>query len=103
MQPHTYPASNTMSSTERRRQLIERISALTEESYRLPATQDGWQRREAIEWELILLFREIAAHSDGPPPYWSQPPASASARQASDRPPVSPTLSVRQLIYGSSA
>ena len=53
--------------------LLDRIHDLVEEANRLPRSRASWDRRELIEWQLLLLFRRVANLSAGPRPYWSDP------------------------------
>ena len=54
--------------------LIDRVRALTEEADRLPRSPASFARWEEIDSELLQLFREIAALSSGPRPYWFDEP-----------------------------
>ena len=46
--------------------LLDRIHDLVEEANRLPRSRASWDRRELIEWQLLLLFRRVANLSAGP-------------------------------------
>ena len=65
--------STVMTPREKRRlALIDRVKALTHESYSLPRSPDSFARWEEIDGELLRLFREIAALSVSAEsrPYW---------------------------------
>ena len=55
---------------QKRLDLIDRVRALTQESYSLPRSPESFARWEEIDSELLQLFREIAALSGQPRPYW---------------------------------
>ena len=55
---------------KKRLELIDRVKALTQESYSLPRSPESFARWEEIDSELLGLFREIAALSAGVRPYW---------------------------------
>jgi hypothetical protein len=62
-----------MADVERKKQeLLNRIEVLLAESYRLPKARKSWERRTAIDWEILVLCREMASLSAGvEPPYWA--------------------------------
>ncbi|GIV60082.1 hypothetical protein GQ464_009110 [Rhodocaloribacter litoris] len=85
-----------MFDKERRKQeLLDRIEVLLAESYRLPRARHSWNRRLAIDWEILLLCREIANLSSGEEvPYWMNGVLEAAVRPGVaarvDRPAVPP-------------
>ena len=62
-----------MADIERKKQeLLDRIEVLLAESYRLPKVRQSWERRTAIDWEILVLCREMANLSAAAePPYWA--------------------------------
>ncbi|WP_456429188.1 hypothetical protein [Rhodocaloribacter sp.] len=86
-----------MADVERKKQeLLNRIEVLLAESYRLPKARKSWERRTAIDWEILVLCREMASLSAGvEPPYWAGEDA-AEAREnlrherRADRAPAPP-------------
>ena len=55
---------------KKRLALIDRVKALTQESYSLPRSPESFARWEEIDGELLRLFREIATLSAESRPYW---------------------------------
>ena len=62
-----------MADVERKKQeLLNRIEVLLAESYRLPKARQSWERRTAIDWEILVLCREMVNLSAAyEPPYWA--------------------------------
>lgn len=63
-----------MPDLERRKQdLLDQIEVLLAESYRLPHRRASWDRRTEIDWEIVLLCRQLAELNGGAssPPYWA--------------------------------
>ena len=63
--------------------LLARIEALLDRALALPDAEAAWEQRLHLDFELLLLFRQIADLADGPRPYWMIPDLGLSPRNAS--------------------
>ncbi|GEM_PF-3518973 len=86
----------------RKQELLGRIEVLLAESYRLPKARKSWERRTAIDWEILVLCREMANLSASTePPYWAGDEAAKGRgdlrhERRADRAPAPPAPARRE-------